>query len=708
MQGPGTECNNHTDCISGLCLAQFGQVGFDNENASGQVGVDNENATGQVGVDNENATGQVGFDNENASEIASLFCCLHFHPLCLHCEGDSGHCQVCDDSHFISATGNCFRKREVSASCTPGSSRECRSANCVSAGVCCPAGVTSCTSSPSTVPTAMPTTRPSTDTGTSGTRSEATDENDDWVELLVIVVIIVAVLVLFAAVIRHRHRNQARINLGIHDFTRKNTMNNPTFEPGNVGVIPKADGGNEGGEVVDQGMNNPDPAPDDGEEEPVYEDMDNANQPHNVANDGQLDGDDDEDALYEPVEKRGKQRLVTGQDNGLVADEDLSGYGVPSSEPVDYEEVIKAATTFSGPSGYMDLMANHDAFELAVGLRPNMVYDGTIAPMALYNGSGAGATGGNKTPMPTAAKEADAKEGQPNYNASTGSGSSNYSKAIDVDLSVWATGRGYGEAVEMTKPAHACNPPYQGPGANEPESAGVAAGHNRNPLYTPQDVANESTNAAAGHARDPAHQGTRANEYDTLHFSRDHTRNPLCTPPNLAKESTNVAAGHARNPAYQGPGANESETCFSPGHTRNPLYQGPGVINSFLRANILYHGPGSFSLQAEVGEYGVPLERGNAAIYSVADPVPEERAGTQGPDSGNADDDVTDYLTVEGAQQISGEYLDVACVDSVLGSTVEGAQQISGEYLDVACVDSVLGSKSPQSHPGIEIIDSAA
>ena len=626
MQGPGTECNNHTDCISGLCLAQFDQVGFDNENASGQV----------------------GFDNENASETASQFCCLHFHPLCLHCAGDSGHCQVCDDSHFISATGTCFRKREVSESCTVGSSHECRSDNCVLAGVCCPAGVTSCTSRPTTVPTTVPTTRPSTDTGTSGTRSEATDENDDWVELLVIVVIIVAVLVLFAVVIRQRHRNQARINLGIHDFTRRNTMNNPTFEPRRVGVVPTADDGNEGGEVVDQGMNDRDPAPDDGEEGPVYEDADNTNQPHNVANDGQRDGDDDEDALYEPVEKRGEQRRVTGQDNGLVADEDLSRYGVPSSEPVDYEEFIKATTTFSGPSGFIDLMANHDAYELARGLRPNiMAFDGTIAlnPGPIYkyayDGPGAGAAGGNKTSLPTAAKEADAKEGQPNYNASTGSGSGYYSKAIDVDLSVGAAGHGYGVAAEMTKPAHTRNPTYQ---------------------------------------------GGRATEHQALHSHPGHTRNPLYTPQNVAKESTSVAAGHNRNPAYQGPGANEPGTRFPPGHTRNPAYQGPGVINAFLRANILYHGPSSFSLLAEVGEYGVPLERGDAAIYSVADPVPEERAGAQGPDSGNADDDATDYLTVDGAEQNSGGYLDVAGVND----------------------SSVLRLKSPPSHPGIEIVDSAA
>ena len=55
-------------------------------------------------------------------------------------------------------------------------------------------------------------------------------------------------------------------------------------------MVPRADGGNEGGEVVVQGMNNRDPAPDDGEEGPVYEDphADNTNQPHNVANVGLL------------------------------------------------------------------------------------------------------------------------------------------------------------------------------------------------------------------------------------------------------------------------------------------------------------------------------------------------------------------------------------------------------------------------------------
>jgi hypothetical protein len=405
--------------------------------------------------------------------------------------------------------------------------------------------------------------------------SEATDENDNWVVLLVIVVIIVAVLALCAAVIRHRHRHQARINLGIHEFTKQNTVNNPTFEPRRIGVVnyvvPMADDGNKGGEVVVQGMNNPDPAPD-GEKGPVYEGADNLNQTHNVANDGQRDGDDDEDALYEPVGKGAGQRRVTGQDNGLVANEVLSRYGMWSSEPVDYEEVIKATTTFSGPSGFMDLMANHDAYEL------------------------------------TMAKEADAKEGQPNYNASSGSGSGSYSMAIDVDLSVGATGHGYGVATEMTKPVHTRNATYQ---------------------------------------------GARATKYESLHSHPGHTRNrAACT---------------------KGPGL------------YHRLYQGPGAINAFLRANVMYHGPSSFSLLAEVGEYGVPLERADAAIYSVADPVPEECEGAQVPDSGNADDDATDYIAVGIAEQISGAYLDVTGVND----------------------NSVLGSKSPQFRPGIEIIDSA-
>merc|ERR1712216_608675 len=194
-----------------------------------------------------------------------------------------------------------------------------------------------------------------------------------------------------------------------------------------------ADDGNRGGEGVVQGMNNPDPAPD-GEEGPVYDDADNPNQTHNVANDGQRDGDDDEDALYEPVGKRDGQRRVTGQDNDLVANEVLSRYGVWSSEPVDYEEVIKVTTTFSGPSSYMDLMANQDAYELAM------------------------------------AKEADAKEAQLNYNASSGSGSGSYSKAIDVNLSVGAAGHGYGVAAEMTKPAHTRNATDQGARATKYES----------------------------------------------------------------------------------------------------------------------------------------------------------------------------------------------------------------------------------------------
>ena len=111
--------------------------------------------------------------------------------------------------------------------------------------------------------------------------------------------------------------------------------------------------------------------------------------------------------------------------------------------------------------------------------------------------------------------------------------------------------------------------------------------------------------------------------------------------PNLAYASADAAPANLSNPSHQGPVAIKSS------QTRNPTYQGPGAINSFLRANILHHGPNLFSLQAEVGEYVVPLERGDAAIYILADPVPVDPAGSTHLDCGSANRDANGYLEIE-------------------------------------------------------------